>query len=111
MLGPAKFRTESQLAERTHKPGVGVALAWTLHGGEILYVEATKLPHGKGEITLTGQMGDVMQESARAAVSWVRANAGRYGIAADVFRTHDLHIHVPSGAVAKDGPSAGVVMT
>jgi ATP-dependent Lon protease len=110
MLGPPKFRTESQLAERTRRPGVATAVAWTPHGGEVLFVECSRLPQGRGNITLTGQMGDVMQESARTAVSWVRAHAARYGIAEDVFKTHDLHIHVPAGAVPKDGPSAGVVM-
>jgi ATP-dependent Lon protease len=110
LLGPALFRTESQLAERTARPGVATALAWTPAGGEILFVESSLLPQGKGEITLTGQLGDVMQESARTAVSWVRAHAARYGIPEDVFRTSDLHIHVPAGAVPKDGPSAGAVM-
>jgi ATP-dependent Lon protease len=110
MLGPAHYRIESQLAERTERPGVATALAWTPAGGDVLFVESSLLPQGKGEITLTGQLGEVMQESARTAVSWVRAHAGRYHIAADVFRTHDLHIHVPAGAVPKDGPSAGAVM-
>jgi ATP-dependent Lon protease len=110
LLGPAHYRIESQLAERTARPGVATAVAWTPAGGEILFVEATLLPHGKGEITLTGQLGDVMRESARTAVSWVRAHAARYGISEDVFAHHDLHIHVPAGAVPKDGPSAGSVM-
>jgi ATP-dependent Lon protease len=110
LLGPPLFRVESQLAERTARPGVAVAVAWTPAGGEVLYVEASELPAGKGEVTLTGQLGDVMQESARTAVSWVRANGGRYGIASDALRGVDLHIHVPAGAVPKDGPSAGVVM-
>jgi ATP-dependent Lon protease len=110
LLGPALFRIESQLAERTKRPGVAVALAWTPQGGELLYIEATKLPHGNGALTLTGQLGDVMKESARTALSWVRANANHYGIPDDVFHTHDLHVHVPAGAVPKDGPSAGVVI-
>ena len=101
---------ESQVAERTRRPGVAVAVAWTPAGGDVLFVECSKLPHGRGEVTLTGQMGDVMQESARTAVSWVRAHAARYGIAEDALRSHDLHIHVPAGAVPKDGPSAGIVM-
>jgi len=101
-LGPAKFRIESQVEERTKRPGVAVALAWTAHGGELLYVECTKLGHGRGQLTLTGQMGDVMQESARTALSWVRAHADRYGIAEDALDKHDLHIHVPAGAVPKD---------
>jgi CBS domain-containing protein len=110
LLGPPRFRAESQLAERVARPGVAIGLAWTAHGGEILFVECTKLGRGRGNLTLTGQMGDVMQESARAALSWVRAHASRYGIAEDVFEKHDLHVHVPAGAVPKDGPSAGVVM-
>jgi ATP-dependent Lon protease len=110
LLGPSLFRVESQLAERTARPGVATAVAWTAAGGEILFVESTLLPHGKGEITLTGQLGEVMQESARTAVSWVRAHARHYHISDDVLRTHDLHIHVPAGAVPKDGPSAGAVM-
>jgi ATP-dependent Lon protease len=110
LLGPPLFRTESQLAERTLHPGVAVAVAWTPSGGEVLFIEASKLPSGKGQLTLTGQLGDVMQESARTAVSWVRAHASRFGISEEVIRTHDLHVHVPAGAVPKDGPSAGVVM-
>ena len=110
MLGPARFRTASQVAERAARPGVAVALAWTPAGGEILFVECSKLAHGRGDVTLTGQMGEVMQESARTAVSWVRAHARRYGLAEDVLLHHDLHVHVPAGAVPKDGPSAGVVM-
>jgi len=110
LLGPPKFRIESQVEERTRRPGVAVALAWTAHGGELLYVECTLLGHGHGNLTLTGQMGDVMQESARTALSWVRAHASYYGIAEDALDKADLHIHVPAGAVPKDGPSAGVVM-
>ncbi len=110
MLGAAKYRVESQVHERTKRPGVAVALAWTASGGEILFIESSILGHGHGQITLTGQMGDVMQESARTAVSWVRAHAARYGIPDDIFEKHDIHIHVPAGAVPKDGPSAGIVM-
>jgi len=109
-LGPARFRRETQLVERARHPGVAIAVAWTPHGGEVLFIESTRLPHGHGSVTLTGQMGEVMQESARTAVSWVRANGARYGIAPDALAAHDLHIHVPAGAVPKDGPSAGVVM-
>jgi ATP-dependent Lon protease len=110
MLGAPRYRTESQLEERTRRAGVAVALAWTPAGGEVLFIESTRMPEGKGTVTLTGQLGDVMQESARAALSWVRASAGRYGIDEAAFRDHDLHVHVPAGAVPKDGPSAGVVM-
>jgi len=109
LLGPPKFRIESQFVERTRRAGVAVALAWTAHGGELLYVECSKLGNGRGTLTLTGQMGDVMQESARTALSWVRAHAAHYGITDDLDK-HDLHIHVPAGAVPKDGPSAGIVM-
>ncbi len=109
-LGPAKYRVESQVQERTRRPGVAIALAWTPVGGELLYVECSLLGHGHGNVTLTGSMGDVMQESARTAVSWVRAHAERFQIAEDVLDKHDLHIHVPAGAVPKDGPSAGIVM-
>jgi len=110
LLGPPKFHIESQVAERTARPGVAVGVAWTAAGGDVLFVECSKLPHGRGDVTLTGQMGDVMQESARTAVTWVRAHAARYGIPEDELKHHDLHIHVPAGAVPKDGPSAGVVM-
>ncbi|HTL37902.1 MAG TPA: endopeptidase La [Kofleriaceae bacterium] len=109
-LGTPKFKIENQVEERTRRAGVAVALAWTAQGGELLYVESSKLGDGRGDVTLTGQMGDVMQESARTAVSWVRAHARQYGIAEDLFKKSDLHIHVPAGAVPKDGPSAGIVM-
>jgi ATP-dependent Lon protease len=110
LLGAPAYRIETQIAERTTKPGVAIALAWTPCGGEVLFVESSRLPGGKGELTLTGHLGDVMQESARAALTWVRANAGAYGVDLGLFGKEDLHIHVPSGAVAKDGPSAGIVM-
>jgi ATP-dependent Lon protease len=110
LLGPPIHRTETQLAERTLHPGVAVAVAWTPAGGEVLFIEAEKLPAGHGQLTLTGHLGDVMQESARTAVSWVRAHADRYGISEQMLSSHDLHVHVPSGAVPKDGPSAGIVM-
>ena len=106
-LGPAKFTNE--VAERTEDPGVATGLAWTPVGGAILFVEATKMP-GKGKLTLTGQLGDVMKESATAALSYVRANAERYGISRDFVDDSDIHIHVPAGAMPKDGPSAGVTM-
>jgi ATP-dependent Lon protease len=106
-LGPAKFTNE--VAERTEDPGVATGLAWTPVGGAIFFVEATKMP-GKGKLTLTGQLGDVMKESAIAALSYVRANAERFGILRNFVDDSDIHIHVPAGAMPKDGPSAGVTM-
>jgi ATP-dependent Lon protease len=106
-LGPAKFTSE--VAERTEDPGVATGLAWTPVGGAILFVEATKM-YGKGKLTLTGQLGDVMKESAQAALSYVRTNADRFGIARDFIDQSDLHIHVPAGGMPKDGPSAGVTL-
>jgi ATP-dependent Lon protease len=108
ILGPVRF--ENELALRTGQPGVATGLAWTPTGGEILFIEATRMP-GKGELILTGQLGDVMKESARAAISLVKANAGTLGIDAAVFEKSDVHIHVPAGAIPKDGPSAGVALT
>jgi ATP-dependent Lon protease len=106
-LGQTKF--SSEVAERTEDPGVVTGLAWTPVGGSILFIEATKMP-GKGKLTLTGQLGDVMKESATAALSYVRANADRFGIARNFLDESDIHIHVPAGAMPKDGPSAGVTM-
>ncbi len=106
-LGHPRFYRE--VAERITVPGVVCGLAWTQAGGEVLFVEATKMP-GRGELVLTGHVGQVMKESAEAALSYVRANAHRWGIGADEFRKNDFHIHVPAGAVPKDGPSAGVAM-
>jgi ATP-dependent Lon protease len=106
-LGSA--RHEDQVAERTSEAGVATGLAWTPVGGSILFVEATIMP-GHGKLTLTGQLGDVMKESATAALSYVRANAQRWGIARDFLDKNDLHIHVPAGAMPKDGPSAGVTL-
>ncbi len=97
------------VAERITVPGVATGLAWTEAGGEILFVEASRMP-GKKKLTLTGQLGEVMQESAQAALSWVRANTEALGIAPDFYENSDIHIHVPSGATPKDGPSAGVAM-
>jgi ATP-dependent Lon protease len=88
---------------------VAIGLAWTPAGGEVLFVEASRM-HGTGTLTLTGHLGDVMKESARAALSWFRANAGAYGVDADFFKASEIHLHVPSGAIPKDGPSAGVTM-
>jgi ATP-dependent Lon protease len=107
LLGPVKF--EPELAERAGRPGVAVGLAWTPAGGDILFVEATRMP-GKGRLKLTGSLGDVMRESAEAARSWLRSQAGAIGIDAAVFADADVHLHVPAGAVPKDGPSAGVAM-
>jgi ATP-dependent Lon protease len=106
-LGPRRFAGE--VRRRTSEPGVATGLAWTPTGGDVLFVEATAYD-GKGHLTLTGQLGDVMQESAQAALSYARAHAGELGIATDWFASHDLHLHVPSGAVPKDGPSAGITM-
>ena len=108
MLGAPKFLDE-EVHERTAKPGVAIGLAWTPAGGDVLFIEATRM-HGGATLTLTGHLGDVMKESARAALSWVRRNAGLYGLDADFFKGAELHVHVPSGAIPKDGPSAGVTM-
>ena len=106
-LGPVKITQEA--AARTAKPGVVMGLAWTPTGGDLLFIEATAMK-GKGGLTLTGQLGDVMKESATAALSFIRANAEELRIAKDFFEAVDIHIHVPSGAIPKDGPSAGVTM-
>ena len=108
-LGLEKVRIEKEVEERVQKPGVSVGLVWTPVGGDIVFIEASKMRGGK-QFTVTGHLGEVMQESTRAALTWVRANAERYGIDPDFFRKNDLHIHVPSGAIPKDGPSAGVAM-
>jgi len=106
LLGRARFHSESR--RRTAEPGVATGLAWTPVGGDVLFVEATAMA-GKGRLTLTGQLGDVMKESAQAAVSYVRAHPPE-GIPDDWFFEHDLHLHVPAGAIPKDGPSAGITM-
>jgi ATP-dependent Lon protease len=108
-LGGIKIRVEGEIAERTERPGVAVGLAWTPAGGDVLFVEANAMK-GKGGFTMTGQIGQVMQESMQAALTWVRSNAAQLGIAEDFFANHDIHIHVPAGAIPKDGPSAGVTM-
>ena len=107
ILGRKKMHREK--AERLGVPGVAAGLAWTPVGGDLLYVETTSMP-GKGKVEITGQLGEVMNESARAALASLRANAERYGVNPPFLETHDLHIHVPAGAVPKDGPSAGVTM-
>jgi len=107
LLGPRKFHNE--VAAEKDRIGVVTGMAWTEAGGDILFVEATSMP-GKAELILTGSLGDVMKESARAALSYVEAHAGDFGIAEDSFKERLIHIHVPSGAIPKDGPSAGVTM-
>jgi ATP-dependent Lon protease len=106
-LGPIRFTSETKA--RVTTPGVATGLAWTPTGGELLFIAATAMK-GKNGLTLTGQLGDVMKESATAALSFIRANAKKIGVDEDFFETHDLHIHVPAGAIPKDGPSAGVTM-
>jgi ATP-dependent Lon protease len=106
-LGPIRFFSE--LAERTQEPGVATGLAWTQSGGDILFVEATKMP-GRRTLTLTGQLGEVMKESAGAGLSYIRSKAGQLGIPEDFYEKNDIHIHVPAGAIPKDGPSAGVAI-
>src|ERR1700731_2012173 len=108
-LGGIKIRSEGEIAERTERPGVAVGLAWTPSGGDVLFVEANAMK-GKGGFTMTGQIGQVMQESMQAALTWVRSNATQLGIEENFFAEHDIHIHVPAGAIPKDGPSAGVTM-
>ncbi len=108
-LGIPKFRSEREVEERVNRPGVSVGLVWTPAGGDIVFIEATRMRGGK-QFTMTGHLGEVMQESMTAALSWVRANAEGYDIDPDFFRKQDVHIHVPSGAVPKDGPSAGAAM-
>ena len=107
-LGAPRFEFE-ELEERTRVPGVATGLAWTPAGGDILFVEATRMP-GTHTLTLTGQLGDVMKESVQAALAWVRSHAIELGIAADFWQRSDIHVHVPAGAIPKDGPSAGVTM-
>ena len=108
MLGAPRFEDE-EVAERTKNPGVALGLAWTPAGGEVLFVEASRMP-GTGSLTLTGHLGDVMKESARAALSWFRGQTDAYGVDSDFYQSSEIHLHVPSGAIPKDGPSAGVTM-
>jgi ATP-dependent Lon protease len=107
-LGPPKIHDE--VAFRVSRPGVATGVAWTETGGDVLFIEASLLPAGHGNVTLTGQLGNVMQESARAAVSHIRSSAKTLGVSEDFLNSHDLHVHVPAGAIPKDGPSAGVTM-
>jgi ATP-dependent Lon protease len=106
-LGPRRFAGEAR--KRTSDPGVATGLAFTAVGGDVLFIEATAYP-GKGRLTITGQLGDVMQESAQAALSWVRSHASEVGVDPGWFAQHDVHVHVPAGAIPKDGPSAGITM-
>jgi len=107
ILGAPKF--EAEVAMRTAVPGVATGLAWTPVGGDILFVEATRVP-GRGNLILTGQLGDVMKESAQAALSLIKGRAEALGLSLELFEKSDIHIHVPAGAIPKDGPSAGVAM-
>jgi len=107
LLGPEKFWSE--VAERTEVPGVATGMAWTAAGGDLLFIEATRMP-GKGSLTLTGQLGDVMKESAQAALSYVRSQGEALGIPGNFLEKQDIHIHFPAGAIPKDGPSAGVTI-
>ena len=103
-LGPRRFSWE--VRKRTADPGVATGLAYTAVGGDVLFIEATAYL-GRGRLRITGQLGDVMQESAQAALSWVRSHAEELGVAPEWFAENDVHVHVPAGAVPKDGPSAG----
>ncbi len=109
-LGAPRFRPDVEVAERTRRPGVAVGLAWTPVGGDVLFIEAGRMPGGSKGLIMTGQLGSVMQESVQAALTWVRANATRYGIDPELFKSSDIHVHVPAGAIPKDGPSAGITM-
>jgi ATP-dependent Lon protease len=108
MLGAPRFMDE-EMEERTKEPGVAIGLAWTPAGGDVLFIEVSRMA-GSGLLTLTGQLGEVMKESGRAALSWFRAHAATYGADPDFFKNSEIHLHVPSGAIPKDGPSAGVTI-
>jgi ATP-dependent Lon protease len=108
-LGIPRYRLETEVVERTRQPGVVVGLAWTPTGGDVLFVEANAMKGGKG-FTMTGHVGQVMQESMQAALAWVRSHAADYDLDPDFFQSRDIHFHVPSGAIPKDGPSAGITM-
>ena len=106
-LGPRKFYFE--VAEAKERVGVATGLAWTEAGGQIIFIEAAKMK-GKGNLILTGSLGDVMKESAHAAMSYIRSHAASFNIPDSIFESHDIHIHVPAGAIPKDGPSAGLTI-
>ena len=108
LLGAPRFLDE-EIEERTKNPGVAIGMAWTPVGGEVLFIEASRM-QGGGTLTLTGHLGDVMKESARAALSWFRAHAAQFNVDPDFYKSSEIHLHVPSGAIPKDGPSAGVTM-
>jgi ATP-dependent Lon protease len=108
-LGKPRFRGNEEVAERTSIPGVATGLAWTPTGGDVLFIEATAMEGGK-DFQLTGSLGDVMRESAQAALSYVRSISDELGVSAEFWKSHDIHIHIPAGAQPKDGPSAGVTM-
>ncbi len=108
LLGTPRHLDE-EMKDRTRDPGVAIGLAWTPVGGEVLFVEASRMAGGS-QLTLTGQLGDVMKESARIGLSWFRANAARYGVDPQFYKDSEIHLHVPAGAIPKDGPSAGVTM-
>jgi ATP-dependent Lon protease len=108
LLGAPRFLDE-EIEERTKNPGVAIGMAWTPVGGEVLFIEASRM-QGTGTLTLTGHLGDVMKESARAALSWFRAHAAQFNVDPDFYKSSEIHLHVPSGAIPKDGPSAGVTM-
>ena len=108
LLGAPRFLDE-EIEERTKNPGVAIGMAWTPVGGEVLFIEASRM-QGSGTLTLTGHLGDVMKESARAALSWFRAHAAQFNVDPDFYKSSEIHLHVPSGAIPKDGPSAGVTM-
>jgi ATP-dependent Lon protease len=110
LLGKPRYGYREELEERTDRPGVATGLAWTPFGGDVLFIEATQYPGGKGGFQYTGHLGEVMQESARIALSYVRSKADDLGVSPDFFDKHEIHLHVPSGSVPKDGPSAGVTM-
>ena len=107
-LGPRQVFLESR--DRIDRPGVSTGLAWTPVGGDILFIESTSMK-GRGNLALTGQLGDVMKESAHASLSWIRTHSSELGIKPEAFSKNDLHVHVPQGAIPKDGPSAGVALT